>query len=161
MTTTSSSTTNSNTTSTPTAAAPVTRMRGSCHCGAVHYAVELDWSSGASRCNCTICTKLAYLGKSVKPAAFTLLDGADALSSYEWASKMSKRFFCKHCGTHVYGAGHLRELGGDFVSINCNTLDDVELKDLAVAYWDGRHNNWYAGTRQEPWAILAKSGTSL
>ena len=24
-----------------------------------------------------------------------------------------------------------------------------------LRYWDGRHDNWYAGTRDEPWPIFA------
>ena len=38
-----------------------------------------------------------------------------------------RRYFCKHCGIHCFGRGHLEVLGGDYVSINLNTLDDVDL----------------------------------
>jgi hypothetical protein len=131
---------------------------GSCHCGAVRFQVVADLGAGASRCNCTVCTKLATLGGQVKPEAFTLLAGEDSLSSYEWGGKISRRFFCKQCGAHCFARGHLDVLGGDFVSINYNCLDGVELGDLKVVYWDGRHNNWYAGPRATPWPILPSSG---
>lgn len=127
---------------------------GTCHCGKVRFEVEID-IAGASRCNCSICTKTSVTGGIVKPDAFRLVSGEEHLSSYEWASKMSKRFFCKECGVHCFGRGHLAQLGGDFVSININTLDDVELTDLKVVYWDGRHNNWEAGPRGTPWPMLA------
>jgi hypothetical protein len=127
---------------------------GSCHCGAVRFEVTMDLGAGIGRCNCTICTKTSVTGGIVKPDAFRLLEGKDSLSSYEWASKVSKRFFCKVCGVHCYGAGHLAEVGGDFVSINVNTLEDVELGALKPVYWDGRHNNWEAGPRDAPWPIL-------
>ena len=84
-------------------------------------------------------------GGIVKPEAFRLTSGEDRLSQYVWGSKMSTRFFCRDCGIHCFGRGHLDALGGDFVSINVNTLDDVELKELKAVYWDGRHNNWMAG----------------
>jgi hypothetical protein len=129
---------------------------GSCHCGDVKYAVEIDPSKG-SRCNCSICTKIAQVGGMVKPAAFELLAGKDKLSSYVWGQKVSTRYFCKSCGVHVYGAGHLAEIGGDFVSVNLNTLDDVDPADVAVTYWDGRHDNWQAGQRETPWPIRAKA----
>jgi hypothetical protein len=82
------------------------------------------------------------------------LAGEEQLGQYAWASKVSTRFFCKVCGVHCYGSGHLAEVGGDFVSVNVNTLDDVELVGLKLVYWDGRHNNWEAGPRDTPWPTL-------
>ena len=37
--------------------------------------------------------------------------------------------------------------------VNC--LDGIELRDLSIQYWDGRHDNWEAGPRSTPWPILA------
>ncbi len=125
---------------------------GGCHCGAVRYQVTID-ASQASRCNCSICNKVSQLGGMVKPDAFRLLSGEESISKYVWGHKISHRAFCKHCGIHCFGAGHLAEIGGDFVSINLNTLDDVDPIDVKVTYWDGRHDNWQAGTRDQPWPI--------
>jgi hypothetical protein len=135
------------------AANPGTKLHaGACHCGAVRYQVELDASRGG-RCNCSICTKVSQLGGMVKPEAFRLLAGKESLSQYAMAQKISLRSFCKHCGIHCFGAGHLAELGGDFVSVNMNTLDDVDPLDVSVVYWDGRHDNWHAGPRDRAWRI--------
>lgn len=131
------------------------KQKGSCHCGAVRFEVELDVGAGASRCNCSICTKVSSLTTSVKPAAFTLLAGEDALGKYEWGGKTGQRYFCKTCGVHCFGRGHLKELGGDFVSVNFNCFDDLELSTVKTTYWDGRHDNWYAGTRDTPWPMLS------
>ncbi|HVY48433.1 MAG TPA: GFA family protein [Minicystis sp.] len=128
-------------------------LTGSCHCGAVRYDVEYDLEKGASRCNCTICAKIAATGAIVKPAAFRLLAGDDALSTYEWGHKVSKRFFCKHCGIHVFARGHLEVLGGDYVSVNFNTLDGVDLRDVKIGHWDGRHDGWDKGMKLEPWPL--------
>ena len=51
--------------------------------------------------------------------------------------------------------GHLAQLGGDYVSVNLNCLDDAELADMKVTYWDGRHDNWQAGMRSAPWPVLS------
>jgi len=128
---------------------------GSCHCGAVQFRVTADLAAGAGRCNCSICTKVAQTGGIVKPEAFRLVSGEESLSSYEWGGRTSKRFFCKQCGIHCFGRGSLEVLGGDYVSVNYNCLDDVELGDLKVVHWDGRHNNWQAGPSDKPWNILA------
>jgi hypothetical protein len=138
----------------PTATA-TRKHRGGCHCGAVRFEVEADLGEGAGRCNCSVCTKIAATARLVKPAAFALLAGEDSLSSYEWGAKISRRFFCKGCGVHCFGRGFLEEVGGDYVSVNFNCLDDVDPNELAIVYWDGRHNNWEAGPRPTPWPIAA------
>jgi hypothetical protein len=126
---------------------------GSCHCGAVRFEVEIEEGKGASRCNCSICTRVNQLGAVVKPSAFCLLQGEDQLGTYEWGAKISRRFFCKHCGIHCFARGHLEELGGDYVSVNLNCVDDMGLMDVAVVYWDGRHNAWEKGPRERPWPV--------
>lgn len=77
----------------------------------------------------------------------------DSITKYGFGQNISKRSFCKHCGVHCFGAGHLEVLGGDFVSINLNTLDRVDPRDVHVIYWDGRHDNWHAGPSDQPWPI--------
>src|SRR5215212_6456592 len=80
---------------------------GGCHCGAVRFEVRLDLGAGASRCNCSICTKVSILNGIAKPDAWKLLSGEANLSSYEWGGKTARRFFCKTCGVHCFGLGHL------------------------------------------------------
>lgn len=128
------------------------KHQGGCHCGAVRFEVEVDPSHG-TRCNCSICTKLSMIGAMVKPDALVITKGEDALSTYAWGGKVATRYFCRHCGVHCFGIGHLAELGGDFASINLNTLDRVDPAQVSVVYWDGRHDNWGAGPRPTPWPI--------
>ena len=107
----------------------VQKHTGSCHCGAVRYEVEIDVYAGASRCNCSVCTKINPTGGIVKPAAFKLLSGEADTSTYEWGAKIARRHFCKHCGVHCFAKGFLAEVGGDYVSINLNTLDDIDRRE--------------------------------
>lgn len=135
-------------------------LQGSCHCGSVKFEVEADPAEGASRCNCSVCTKLGALGSIVKPSAFKLLTPESELGVYEWGAKISKRFFCKACGTHCFGRGHLAEVGGDFVSFSYNAVDGLEISELPVIHWDGRHNNWQSGPRSEPYRILTEPSSA-
>src|SRR6266508_624007 len=89
-----------------------TKHGGSCHCGALRFEVEADLRTGASRCNCTICTKVGATGIVVKPDAFVLLSAEAELGQYEWGGKTARRFFCKRCAIHAFLRGHLPELGG-------------------------------------------------
>jgi len=129
------------------------KHQGGCHCGRVRYEVEIDLHSPASRCNCSICTMTASASYIVKPSAFRQLAGEGEVGAYEWGAKVSKRYFCSHCGIQTFGRGHLAEVGGDFVSVNANTLDGVDPNALDAIYWDGRHDNWQAGPRKEPWPV--------
>ena len=128
-----------------------TMHKGSCHCGAVKFEASVD-AAGGTRCNCSICTKLGPIGATTKPDGFHLLQGKDRLRSYAM-SKAGERYYCEHCGVFVYGAFDIPEMGGATVSVNLNTLDDIDPGLLSVRYWDGRHDNWMAGPREEPWPI--------
>jgi hypothetical protein len=124
---------------------------GSCHCGAVRFEADLDLAEGVTMCNCSICQKLGLLGAQGKPAQLRVLAGEATMGLYEWGMKVGQRYFCKTCGAHPFSRGNLPQLGGAFVSINVNCLDDVDPSTLTVRHWDGRHNNWQAGMRDERW----------
>ncbi len=129
---------------------------GTCHCGAVRFEVEMAPDARISRCNCTICRRTGATSATVKPIAFRLLAGQDNLSVYEFGGHTAERVFCKTCGIHCYSPGDLEQLGGAYVAVNVNCIDNFEVVESAVVYFDGRHDKWDAGTTV-PWPVDERS----
>jgi hypothetical protein len=119
---------------------------GSCHCGAVRFAADVDLAAGTSKCNCTYCWKTRWWGAIVKPDAFRLLAAPEAIGYGFPTDKVGTRALCRQCGVTAFGWGHLPQIGGDYVSINLAALDNLEPAELIAApvrYMDGRADNWW------------------
>ena len=119
---------------------------GSCHCRAVRFEAEIDLSQGAGKCNCSICRKARHWAVMIKPEAFRLIAGEDALSDYTFGGHIMHHLFCKHCGVRPFGHGTLQELGGAYYSVALACLDDIDVRELIeapVTYFDGLHDNWW------------------
>ena len=119
---------------------------GSCHCGRVHFEADLNLAAGTGRCNCSYCSKIRAWGVNIKPDAFRLVAGEDALSDYQFGTKSGHHRFCRHCGIKVYSHADVAELGGAIVSIALACLDDAtpaELMEGPLRFANGRDNAWW------------------
>jgi hypothetical protein len=91
------------------------QLKGSCRCGAVHFAVASHAPVPYQLCYCSICRKTAGGGGfaiNLSADAATLrVDGEDAIGTFsaeirqqDGSCERSKaqRRFCKHCGTALW-----------------------------------------------------------
>jgi hypothetical protein len=119
---------------------------GSCHCGAVRFAAEIDLAAGTIKCNCTLCTKQRNWAAIVPRAAFRLLEGDAALSEYRCNTRTEQHLFCATCGVRPFALG-TSPRWGDYVAVSVHCLDDTTPEELAAApvtYLDGRNDDWAA-----------------
>lgn len=123
-------------------------LTGSCHCGAVRIRATLDTSKPTSRCNCSICRKTRlWKTEMLKPSAFTLLQGSEALSEYRFGSRRVAHMFCRHCGIKMFGHGEKRFFPQEFYVVNLATVDnltDAQRAALPVVTQDGEHGDYEA-----------------
>jgi hypothetical protein len=112
------------------------KATGRCHCGAVRFEAEVGQAPvPALDCNCSVCRMTGFLHVMVPHAAFELLTGRDALSSYRFGSGAAEHLFCRHCGVKSF---YQPRSHPDAWSVNANCLDAP--LELAVERFDGR--NW-------------------
>ncbi len=108
---------------------------GGCHCGRVRFRVTgaLD---DVSDCNCSMCTKKGFLHWIVAPEQFELLQGEDALTTYQFNTKVARHTFCRDCGIHAF---YVPRSDPDKIDVNVRCLDDVDAAAVRRRVFDGRH----------------------
>ncbi len=88
------------------------RLKGSCHCGAVRFALDAGSPVPYLRCYCSICRKTAggggYAINLGGDAASLKVEGEEHLGVYraktesQGAPSQARRHFCKRCGSALW-----------------------------------------------------------
>jgi hypothetical protein len=110
--------------------------QGSCHCGAVRFAVEAPAHLEVERCNCSICSKAGFLHLIVPASQFELLAGREALTTYTFNTGVARHTFCRHCGIKPF---YTPRSNPDGIDVNVNCLD-TRPASVTINEFDGR--NW-------------------
>ncbi len=107
---------------------------GGCHCGNVRFRVTADLADVLD-CNCSICTKKGFLHLIVPPERFTLLRGADALTTYQFNTGIARHTFCRTCGMHPF---YVPRSDPDKIDVNVRCLDGIDIAAIRPKPFDGR-----------------------
>ena len=115
----------------------VSKHRGSCHCGAVKYTVELDVTAPTIACNCSMCGRSGTLLQFVSPEHFRLENGETNLTDYRFNKHVVHHTFCKTCGIKPFARGQGPK--GPTIAINLRCLEDVDVSALNLTHYDGKN----------------------
>jgi hypothetical protein len=112
------------------------KYTGSCHCQKVRLEFETDLKE-VMACNCSICLRRGHLLAFGPAANFKLLSDPADLSDYQWGKKSIHFNFCSNCGCAPFGRADTPH--GPFVAVNARCLENVELDQIPVTQYDGKH----------------------
>jgi hypothetical protein len=115
-----------------------TTYRGGCHCALVTYEV-IGRLERAEVCNCSICSKKAYVHWIVPREDFKLVTPWEALAVYQFNTATAKHYFCPRCGVASF---YVARSAPDKIDINVRCLEGVDIAALTIENFDGR--NWEA-----------------
>jgi hypothetical protein len=102
----------------------------------VKFEVEAPAEIEAVECNCSICTKSGFLHLIVPKHQFTLIQGAESLSTYTFNTGVAKHLFCKVCGIKSFYIPRSHPHG---YSVNVRCLEPATIRKITVVPFDGKH----------------------
>ncbi len=107
---------------------PLRRLTGSCHCGAIRFAVTTDFPE-LTTCDCSLCRRRSATMVKVHERAFELLAGAEQLATYQWHTHTAVHHFCKLCGIYPF---HRKRVTPDHFGVNVACLDGFDPAGIPV-----------------------------
>ncbi|MEM7345805.1 MAG: GFA family protein [Chloroflexota bacterium] len=111
--------------------------QGSCHCHAITFAFSAPEIVDGMQCNCSICKRKGAIMSNftIPPEAMEVTIMDDALSTYQFGSKVAKHHFCKMCGIFTFVETRLNP--GEY-RVNLGCVDDLDLFTLPTTLFDGQ-----------------------
>ena len=101
---------------------------GQCHCGAVRFEATLsDGLNSVLRCTCSYCRMRGAVPVSASLAGLEILEGRDALTKYQFNTRVAEHCFCSHCGIYTH---HRRRSNPNHYGVNLACLEGMSPFDL-------------------------------
>lgn len=101
---------------------------GSCHCGAVRFEIDSEFSE-LTTCDCSICRRKNALMVKVHESRFRLLAGTEQLRSYQFHTRTAVHHFCGVCGIYPF---HRKRVTPDHYGVNVHCLEGFDRAGIPV-----------------------------
>jgi hypothetical protein len=99
----------------------------------VRFAVQAPAHLEALACNCSICTMTGFQHLIVPASRFSLLQGAELLSEYQFNTGTARHLFCKRCGIKSF---YVPRSHPDGYSVNVRCIDAGTIESLKMSLFD-------------------------
>lgn len=100
-------------------------MKGSCHCKAVEFEVDLEAGlENLRRCNCSLCGRKHAIMAGVTLDRLRVVRGAEKLSLYQWNTMQAKHYFCSVCGIYTH---HQRRSAPNEYGFNVACIEGIDM----------------------------------
>lgn len=120
----------------------LTEVKGSCHCGAVQFAVQVPDRVVTQKCNCSICSATGFLHYIVPASRFQLISGVQELTEYRFNTRQAKHLFCGICGVKSF---YIPRSNPDGFSVNVNCIEWPDSIEILEEEFDGQNWETHAG----------------
>jgi len=111
--------------------------KGGCHCGRVRFEVDAPAELVIDECNCSMCTRTAFLHLIVTADRFRITAGKYSLTNYTFNTGTAKHMFCATCGIKPF---YVPRSHPDGWSVNARCIDSDTVTAMKINAVDGR--NW-------------------
>lgn len=111
--------------------------QAACHCGTVQFSLRLtDGVRTVRRCNCSLCRMRGAVAVSANLSDITVTQGKEALTLYEFNTRVAKHYFCTKCGIYTF---HQRRSAPDQYGVNVACIEGMSPFDFSeVPVSEGR-----------------------
>ena len=121
---------------------------GSCHCGTVRFCVEAEIDE-LTRCDCSLCRRKGALTAKVPMDLLTIVAGEDALTLYQWNTRVAQHWFCKICGIYTF---HRKRSAPDSYGVNVGCLEGFDPTAVLTCPADGLTMSVIGHGAREEWS---------
>ena len=106
----------------------IKETNGACHCGTVRFRVRLsNGLHSARRCTCSYCRMRGAVAVSADLDGLEILEGEDALTLYQFNTRVAKHYFCSKCGIYTH---HQRHSNPNQYGVNVACLEGISPFDF-------------------------------
>ena len=123
------------------------RYAGACHCGAVQFEIEADFTE-LTVCDCSLCRKKNAVMGAVHESRFRLISGEDALGLYQWNTRVARHHFCTRCGIYTF---HKKRSAPDQYGVNVFCLEGFDPASVPIRRADGKTMTLAVENAQPDW----------
>jgi hypothetical protein len=99
-------------------------------------------------CDCSLCGKKNALMTQVHESQLVIRSGEDALTLYQWNTRIARHYFCRVCGIYPF---HRKRSAPDHYGVNVHCLTGFDPTSVRVRHAHGQEMTLVDPAPQPDW----------